>query len=162
MSSINAGSQGKNRACSVQRLNLAFLIKAKDQCFIRWIQIKADNIFKFFKKKIDLAIRKGIKKEHIIIDPGIGFGKNREENLEIIASLGKLKKLRSLILLGISRKSFLADKDGNPGSEGRLLGSLAATTIGVLNGADIIRTHDVADTLEVVKLAEVIRRVKNK
>ncbi len=122
--------------------------------------ISIDAIVAFLEKKVKLAISRGIRADRIIVDPGIGFGKTKEENLAIIKSLARLKELSKPILLGVSRKSFLSFEDqATDKPEGRLLGSLAATAIGVLNGADIIRTHDVAETKAVVKAAEAMMQV---
>ncbi len=105
--------------------------------------------------------------ENIIIDPGIGFGKNPEDNLEIIKRLDELKILGKPILVGISRKSFigvvlellLADKEYPP--EERLYGTIGATAVAVLKGANIIRTHDVKETREAIALVDAIRTFRN-
>lgn len=107
----------------------------------------------FLKKNIDLAENAGIEK--IAIDPGIGFGKSQAHSLEVIRRLEELKELKKPILLGVSRKSFIGGVLGLPAEE-RLEGSLAATVIGVLNGATIIRTHDVRATGRAVKMAQAI------
>jgi len=105
--------------------------------------------------------------ENIIIDPGIGFGKNPEDNLEIIKRLDELKILGKPILVGISRKSFigvtlellLGDKKYPP--EDRLYGTIGATAVAVLKGANIIRTHDVKETREAIALVDAIRTFRN-
>ena len=111
------------------------------------------DIKKFLKKSIILAENAGIEK--IVIDPGIGFGKTQTHNLELIRRLEEFKELGKPILLGVSRKSFIGGVLDLPVEE-RLEGSLAATVIGVLNGATVIRTHDVRATNRAVKMAQAI------
>lgn len=109
--------------------------------------IKSNDIISelkdFFSKKIKLAESFGIKE--IIIDPGIGFGKTLEENIEILRNLGKLKKFNKPILIGTSRKGFLGKITGLPVSE-RLESSLASNIISIMNGANIIRVHDIRES----------------
>lgn len=107
----------------------------------------------FLKKSIDLAENTGIEK--IAIDPGIGFGKSQTHNLELIRRLQEFKELGKPILLGVSRKSFIGSVLDLP-VEDRLEGSLAATVIGVLNGATLFRTHDVQATDRAIKMAQAI------
>ncbi len=107
----------------------------------------------FLQKSIDLAENAGI--ETIVIDPGIGFGKTQTHNLELIRRLEEFKELGKPILLGISRKSFIGGVLDLPVEE-RLEGSLAATVIGVLKGARVIRTHDVRATDRAIKMAQAI------
>jgi len=109
----------------------------------------------YLKKSIGLAKGAGIEK--IAIDPGIGFGKTRFHNLELIRRLEEFKELGQPILLGASRKSFIGDILDLP-VEARLEGSLTAAVIGVLNGATIIRTHDVEATGRAVKMARAIMK----
>ncbi|MDA0690609.1 MAG: dihydropteroate synthase [Nitrospinae bacterium] len=109
-----------------------------------------EDVRSYLKKSIELAESAGIDK--IVIDPGIGFGKTRSHNLELIRRLEEFKELGKPILLGVSRKSFIGETLDLPAKE-RLEGSLAAAAIGVLNGATIIRTHDVKATGRAVKVA---------
>jgi dihydropteroate synthase len=111
------------------------------------------DVRSYLNKSIELAENAGIDK--IAIDPGIGFGKTRSHNLELIRRLEEFKGLGKPILLGVSRKSFIGDILDLPVEE-RLEGSLAAAVIGVLNGATIIRTHDVKATGRAVKIARAI------
>jgi dihydropteroate synthase len=107
----------------------------------------------FLKKSVDLAENAGIEK--IAIDPGIGFGKSLTHNFEIIRRLQEFEELGKPVLLGVSRKSFIGSVLDLP-VEDRLEGSLAATVIGVLNGATMIRTHDVQATGRAIKMAQAI------
>jgi len=102
------------------------------------------------------AVACGIKRERIIIDPGIGFGKRLEDNLRIIKHLPRLKALGYPLLIGISRKSFIGAVLDKP-VEQRLIGTVTANTVAVLNGADIIRVHDVAEARE---MAGIIRAIQ--
>lgn len=111
------------------------------------------DVKNYLKKSVELAESSGIDK--IAIDPGIGFGKTRSHNLELIRRLEEFKGLGKPILLGVSRKSFIGGTLDLPAEE-RLEGSLAAAVIGVLNGATIIRTHDVRATGRAVKMAQAI------
>ncbi len=104
---------------------------------------------------ITLAIEQGIPREQIIVDPGIGFGKTGAENLALIKNLGELKSLGRPILLGVSNKSFIGRVSGNPVGE-RLYGSLAAAMVGVMNGAGIVRVHQVRETRQALMLVDAI------
>jgi len=97
----------------------------------------------------------------IVIDPGIGFGKKAELDIHILANLRKLTALGRPMCVAVSRKSFIGKLLDLPDPEDRLSGSMAATSIAVLNGADVIRTHDPKETLPAIRLAEVVRSAKN-
>ncbi len=119
----------------------------------------------FFKQRADYAISCGIKKDKIIIDPGLGFGKRTgkgiEDNCEILRCLSELKDLGYPIMVGASRKTFIGNVCGNdtqlPVNE-RLEGSLAAACIAAFNGADIVRVHDVKETRRCINLVDSIIR----
>ena len=110
----------------------------------------------FFKNKIKLAKKAGIK--NIIIDPGIGFGKNLEHNLKILKNLDEFSDLGYPILVGPSRKSFINNISGLP-VEDRLEGTLASIAIAINNGADIIRVHDVMECKRAAKIADAIKNI---
>jgi dihydropteroate synthase len=97
----------------------------------------------------------GLPRDQIIIDPGIGFGKTAAHNVELLARLGALRALGRPVLVGVSRKSFLAGRDAAPPGE-RLPAGLACACLAVQRGANIIRTHDVRETLRAVRMAEEI------
>jgi dihydropteroate synthase len=116
------------------------------------------------RASLNMAERRGVQQESIVIDPGIGFGKSQEQNLELLAKLDQLIAAFSdyPLLIGTSRKSFigrlLADESGTPASpEDRLHGTLATITTSVLKGAHIIRVHDVKAAVETIRVAEAIR-----
>lgn len=98
-------------------------------------------------------ISRGVRPCQIIIDPGIGFGKTPIQNLELIKNLNRLKALGYPVLLGASRKSFIGHLTGVPVEE-RLPASLASVTMAVLQGTDLVRVHDVAETKQVIRLIE--------
>jgi dihydropteroate synthase len=107
---------------------------------------------------IATAERAGVAPENIIVDPGIGFGKTLEQNLELVKRLAELKCLGRPILLGTSRKSMIGLVLDRPPDQ-RLEGNLAVTAIGIANGADIVRVHDVRPTALVCRMSDaVIRR----
>ena len=105
----------------------------------------------------DMALSAGIKWENIILDPGVGFGKTVEQNLEIVRRLVELKVLKRPILLGTSRKSFIGYALDLP-VEQRLEGTAATVAIGIANGADIMRVHDVKEMALVVKMSDAVVR----
>jgi len=113
------------------------------------------------KKSIDLAKAYGMSKENIIVDAGFGFGKTLEQNLELLARMSELRDLGRPILLGTSRKSMIGLVLDLPVNE-RLLGTAATVAIGIQNGADIVRVHDVAEMVQVCRMSDaIVRRKKN-
>jgi dihydropteroate synthase len=106
---------------------------------------------------INIAAEAGVPPENIIVDPGIGFGKTLEQNLELINRLSELKVLGKPILLGTSRKSMIGQVLDLP-PEKRLEGNLAVTAIGIANGADMVRVHDVRETVLVCRMSDAIIR----
>ena len=108
-------------------------------------------------KSIAIAEKAGVSPQNIIIDPGIGFGKTLEQNLEIIRRLAELKVLNKPILLGTSRKSVIGLVLKLP-PEQRLEGTAATVAIGIANGADIIRVHDVRQMERVCRMSDAITR----
>jgi len=114
-----------------------------------------EEIISYLSESIRLAQKAGIDLEKIIIDPGIGFGKTSQHNLQILNHLGELRSLGRPILIGASRKSFIGNVLGLPLEE-RLEGSLAAASLAVMQGAKIIRTHDVKPTRRAVDLTQAI------
>jgi len=117
-----------------------------------------EEIAQFFKERVDFCIKNGIDKSKLILDPGIGFGKRLCDNLEILSGLRSFKQFAFPLLVGVSRKSFIGmlHPVDSP-SDRRLGGSLAAAVAAVINGADIVRVHDVAETVEALKVIQAIR-----
>lgn len=109
------------------------------------------------KRAIDLALDAGVPWENIIIDPGVGFGKTLEQNLELVRRIDELKALGRPVLLGTSRKSMIGLVLDLP-PEQRLEGTAASVAIGIANGADIIRVHDVREMMRVCRMSDAIIR----
>mgnify|MGYP002395901806 CR=1 FL=1 len=114
------------------------------------------EIIKELRGSIDLACRSGISRDKIIVDPGIGFGKRVADNLSILKYLGSFRSLGCPLLIGLSRKSFLGAVTG-AAVEDRLAATIAADTIAVLHGADIVRVHDAREAVEMARLIEAVR-----
>lgn len=114
-----------------------------------------EEIIDFLKQRLQFCRQHGIKDEQIAVDPGIGFGKRVEDNLKIVKELYKFKILGLPVFLGLSRKSFIG-KVLRLDVEERLSGSIAAAVISIANGANILRVHDVKETVEAVKIATAI------
>lgn len=106
---------------------------------------------------VDLAVRAGVDRSKIIVDPGIGFGKNLEHNLEIMHRLHELKALGQPLLVGSSRKSFIGKVLDLPVDQ-RLEGSAATVAIAIANGADIVRVHDVQAMYRVARMTDAMVR----
>jgi dihydropteroate synthase len=117
------------------------------------------DINAFFAHSLDLAHKAGIPLESVVLDPGIGFGKTPEQSMEAIASLDSFKRFGLPILIGASRKRFINTVSPSEPTE-RIGGSLAAHVMAFLNGAKIIRTHDVAETLQALRVVAAIRDAK--
>jgi dihydropteroate synthase len=117
------------------------------------------DINAFFAHSLDLAHKAGIPLESVVLDPGIGFGKTPEQSMEAIASLDSFKRFGLPILIGASRKRFINTVSPSEPME-RIGGSLAAHVMAFLNGAKIIRTHDVAETLQALRVVAAIRDAK--
>jgi dihydropteroate synthase len=118
------------------------------------IDILAD-ICAFFSRSLDIAARAGIARQNIVLDPGIGFGKTPEQSLTAIARLPELKSFGLPLLVGASRKRFIDTVSPAPPDQ-RLGGSIAAHLLAVAGGAAIIRTHDVAETVQALRVAAAI------
>lgn len=120
------------------------------------IDIMAD-IRAFFTRSLDIAERAGVARERIVLDPGIGFGKTPEQSVQAIARLAELREFGLPLLIGLSRKRFIDTISPAP-PDRRLGGSIAGAVMAVLAGADIVRVHDVAETVQALRVAEAIRK----
>ncbi len=115
------------------------------------------QVISSLRKSLELAVKRGVPRENIILDPGIGFGNSWRENLEIIRRLGELKALGRPILIGPSRKSFIGMVLDVPSGD-RLPGTAAAVAIAIANGADMVRVHDVQQMVRVCRVSDAIVR----
>jgi dihydropteroate synthase len=122
------------------------------------IDIMAD-VSAFFRRSLEIAALAGIARGNIVLDPGIGFGKTAVQSLTAIARIGELKSFGLPLLVGASRKRFIDKVSPAPPDE-RLGGSIAAHLLAVLGGAAIIRTHDVAETVQALRVAAAIRSAR--
>ncbi len=116
-----------------------------------------EDVKKELLESVALAKNAGVNESHIVLDPGIGFGKTREHNLELINCLGEIRSLGFPILLGPSRKSFIGFTLDLPPDQ-RVEGTAATVSVGITRGADIIRVHDVKEMARVAKMTDAIVR----
>jgi dihydropteroate synthase len=112
------------------------------------------------RESIRFAVECGVPGDKIIIDPGIGFGKTYEHNLEIIHNLQWLTLMEKPVLIGPSRKAFIGKVLGDAPPQERLEGTAAAVSISIMNGANIIRVHDVKEMAKVAKVTDAIKRMR--
>ena len=115
-----------------------------------------EDIKEWLNERINAAEMAGIKRSSIIVDPGIGFGKNLKHNLEILGRLDEFKGMAGGVLLGASRKSFIGMMAGNEDGD-RLTGSLSAAIMGVTGSIDVLRVHDVEETRKVIKVINTLK-----
>lgn len=132
----------------------------------RYVGIPYDDLIKDIKREllesVDLAKTSGIPADKIILDPGIGFGKTVEQNLELIDRLAEIRELGYPILIGPSRKSFIGYTLDLPLDQ-RLAGTAAAVSVGIVRGADIVRVHDVEFMTHVIKMTDaMVHRERSK
>jgi len=118
-----------------------------------------DDMKAFFDRSLAIAARAGILRDNIVIDPGIGFGKTPEQSIAAIARLDALKHFGLPILMGLSRKRFISHIIASEPTQ-RLGGSIAANLFSVQKGADILRVHDVAETIQALRVSEAIEAAR--
>jgi dihydropteroate synthase len=111
-----------------------------------------DDVKAFLAGRMEFAVDQGIAEERIWLDPGIGFGKTVEHNLELLRRLGELRELGRPVVIGTSRKSFIGGIDGSAVGE-RLGGTIASSVLAVAEGADVLRVHDVAEIAQAIKVS---------
>jgi dihydropteroate synthase len=114
-----------------------------------------DDVKAFLAERIEFATASGVAEERIWIDPGIGFGKTVDHNLELLHRLGELRDLGRPIVVGTSRKSFLGSLTGREVDD-RLGPTIASNVLALRAGADVFRVHDVAEVAQALRVAEVI------
>ena len=113
------------------------------------------DITAFFERSLEIAARAGIASDRIVLDPGIGFGKTQEQSMMALARLAELDVFRLPVLVGASRKRFISTIVASEPQQ-RIGGSIAAHLIAARNGARIIRAHDVAETVQALRVAAAI------
>jgi dihydropteroate synthase len=109
----------------------------------------------FLAERLEVAVAAGVDEERVWLDPGIGFGKTLEHNLELLRRLGELRELGRPLVVGTSRKSFIGKVDGSAVGD-RLGGTIASSILAMAEGAEVLRVHDVAETAQAVRVAEAI------
>ncbi len=114
-----------------------------------------NEVAEFFEERLARLVTAGMKREQVLLDPGIGFGKSLEHNLQLIAQIDRFQPFERPLLLGVSRKSFLGHLLGTEVGD-RLPGSLACTVWAVLRGVQVFRTHDVGATVQALRTAEAL------
>ena len=134
-----------------ERLGNAYLGSAYDDLM--------EDVKRELLQSVDLALKAGIEESHIILDPGIGFGKRREHNLELIDRLDEIRSLGFPVLLGPSRKSFIGFTLDLPPDQ-RMEGTAATVAVGIARGADVVRVHDVKEMARVAKMTDAIVRAE--
>jgi dihydropteroate synthase len=118
-----------------------------------------DDMLRYFERSLAIADKAGVRRAQIVIDPGIGFGKTPEQSIIAVAQLARLKCFGLPIMIALSRKRFISSIVPSEPTE-RLGGSIAGHLIGVQQGASIVRTHDVFETVQALRVAEAIGRAK--
>lgn len=118
-----------------------------------WREIERD-----LRGSVERALKAGLRRTQLLIDPGIGFGKTVAQNFEILRELGRLERFKLPVLIGTSRKSFIGRTLENAPPEQRLMGTAATVTAAILGGAHIIRVHDVAAMAPVVRITDALLR----
>jgi len=120
-----------------------------------------DTVCRFFEARLEACAAAGIGEDRVLLDPGIGFGKRLEHNLRLIAGIGALKRRFGLpVLLGLSRKSFIGELTGAPVQD-RELETAVADAIGIFEGADGVRVHDVALQRRAVRMASMLAAARS-
>jgi dihydropteroate synthase len=114
-----------------------------------------DDVRAFLAERLELAVSMGVEEERIWLDPGIGFGKTLEHNLELLRRVGELRELGRPLVIGTSRKSFIGKIDGSDTDE-RIGGTIASSIVAAVEGADVLRVHDVAEIRQAVGVATAI------
>ena len=118
-----------------------------------WREIERD-----LRWSVRQALKAGLRRTQLAIDPGIGFGKTVAQNFEILRELRRLEKFKLPVLIGTSRKSFIGKTLANAPADDRLMGTAASVTAAILGGAHIVRVHDVAEMLQVVRITDSLLR----
>jgi len=114
-----------------------------------------DDVKAFLAERLRAAVDPGVEEERVWLDPGIGFGKTLEHNLELLRRLGELRELGRPLVVGASRKSFIGKVDGSDVTD-RIGGSVASSVLAAAEGADVLRVHDVAETRQALTVADAV------
>jgi dihydropteroate synthase len=112
-----------------------------------------DDVRAFLEGRVEFAVREGIREERIMVDPGIGFGKTLEHNLELLRRLDRIATIGFPVVIGTSRKSFLGRLTGREDPHDRVAATVATTVLALERGASVFRVHDVAPTRDALAVA---------
>lgn len=154
---LEAGADIINDVTGFARQEMFSLAKQYDcGCIIMHDQPGFATIRPFFARQLEKAVQFGLSPEQVCFDPGVGFGKTYEENLRIVGELKTLLIPGTAMLVGASRKRVIGQPCGNPPFTERLPGTIAAHTLAIAGGADIIRVHDVAEAVQAVRVADAV------
>lgn len=118
------------------------------------------DVTAFLSARVAECVQGGVRRDHIVLDPGFGFGKSHAHNLRLLAELPQLVEMGFPVLVGLSRKSTLGEITGTPVAE-RLAASVSAAVIAVLKGASIVRAHDVKATADAIRVAQAVMEINN-
>ena len=116
-----------------------------------------EDLLAFFRERIERCVEAGIERDRLIIDPGFGFGKTLDHNLRLLAELARFGELGLPLLAGISRKSMLGTLTGRARPDQRVAASVAAAVLAAERGARIVRVHDVAETVDAMRVLQALR-----
>lgn len=116
------------------------------------------EIAAYLARSVEIALRAGLPRSQVVVDPGIGFGKTLQHNVEIIRRLRELRALGQTVLVGTSRKAFIGQILGGAPPSERVEGTGATVALAIANGADVVRVHDVAEMVRVARVADAIAR----
>jgi dihydropteroate synthase len=112
-----------------------------------------DDVRAFLEERVEFAVREGVREERIMVDPGIGFGKTLEHNLELLRRLDRIATIGLPVVIGTSRKSFLGRLTGRADPHDRVAATVATTVLALERGASVFRVHDVAPTRDALAVA---------
>ena len=121
-----------------------------------------EEVSLYLEQRVKVLLAAGISRSQICLDPGIGFGKSLSHNIALVQGVGIMKELGYPLLIGLSRKNFIGTITGKSSEQDRLGGSLGAMAYALLQGANIVRVHDVEESVEVAKMMDVLKHKKEK
>lgn len=116
-----------------------------------------EDVTRFLEQRMEAALAAGVHLERILLDPGIGFGKTLQHNLELLRELRRLRALGRPVVVGTSRKGFIGQLTGEREPSRRMMGTAASVAWSVINGAAVVRVHDVGEMVQVVRVVQAIQ-----
>jgi dihydropteroate synthase len=119
------------------------------------------NVRDFLRERVAWAIEHGLEKSQIAVDPGIGFGKTVDHNLQLLANMEAFSEIGCPVVIGASRKMFIGKLLGSREVAGRIWGSVAIAVWAAMNGAGVVRVHDVAETADALRVIDALRKTKH-